>query len=125
MPCCFPTSLWRCRALWLLALSALALSRGANAFAGGPHAAVPGFERFFADAKADAAAGGQLLLGELNCTSCHRADVAQAALFLPRQAPTLDGVGGRVKRSFLRRFLGDPHAVKPGTAMPDVFAGVP
>ena len=30
---------------------------------------VPGFQRFFSDDKADKAQGGQLLLGELNCTS--------------------------------------------------------
>src|SRR5579885_1463340 len=61
------------------------------------HPIVPGFERFYADAAADAAKGGRLLLGELNCTSCHKTEAA-----LPRkQAPILDGIGSRVRRSYL------------------------
>ena len=32
---------------------------------------IPGFERFFAPAETAANGGGLLLLGELNCTSCH------------------------------------------------------
>ncbi len=63
---CFP------RPLLLAALAALPLSaRSARAETG--HPIVPGFERFFADPKADAARGGQLLLTELNCVSCHQA----------------------------------------------------
>src|SRR5438445_432588 len=97
----------------------------AQAPASHPHAVVPGFERFFTGPKADAVKGGQLLLGELNCISCHRPDAAHEAVLLRRQAPTLDGLGGRVRRSFLKKFLADPQAVKPGTAMPNVLAGLP
>jgi mono/diheme cytochrome c family protein len=89
------------------------------------HPVIPGFERFYAEAKADADRGGRLLLGELNCTSCHKPDAGQAAFLTRRQAPILDGVAGRVKRIFLRQFLRDPQAVKPGTAMPNLLAGLP
>jgi mono/diheme cytochrome c family protein len=86
---------------------------------------VPGFERFHAKVESASPLGGQLLLGELNCISCHTPDAARETVLLRRTAPLLDGVGSRVKAGFLRRFLNDPQAVKPGTAMPDVFAGLP
>jgi mono/diheme cytochrome c family protein len=91
----------------------------------GVHPVVPAFERFFTGPKADAARGGQLLLGELSCTRCHRAESAAEAVLLPRQPPILDGVAARVRRSFLKKFLADPHGTKPGTLMPDVLAALP
>jgi mono/diheme cytochrome c family protein len=106
--------------LLLLALPVLLIPAGARA--AGSHPIVPGFERFFSDAKADAVKGGWLLLGELNCVSCHKPDAAQEAALPRKQAPILDGVGNRVRRSYLRKFLRDPRAVKPGTTMPHLFA---
>jgi mono/diheme cytochrome c family protein len=88
------------------------------------HPVVAGFERFFTDAKADAVRGGQLLLGELNCVSCHQPSTPLSAV-ARKQAPILDGVGSRVRRSFLRQFLSDPQAAKPGTTMPHLLAGLP
>jgi len=85
------------------------------------HPIVPGFERFFTGDKVDLAAGGQLLLGELNCTSCHQ----PSGEVVKKQAPVLDNVGSRVKLSHLRSFLSDPQATKPGTTMPNLFAGDP
>jgi len=90
-----------------------------------PHPRVLGFERFYSDDKADAARGGMLLLGELNCTSCHSADDALASHVVKKQAPILDEVGSRARAEYLARFLADPQAVKPGTTMPNVFAHLP
>src|SRR5207253_8876721 len=84
-----------------------------------------GFARFFADVPGGSVKGGQLLLNELNCVSCHRPEPAQEATLLRKQAPVLDGVGTRVRRSYLRKFLTDPQALKPGTAMPRLFADLP
>src|SRR5437868_5034184 len=84
----------------------------------GPHAVVPGFERFHTKEGADPVKGGRLLLGELNCTSCHTAGANLEAYITPRQAPILDGVGQRIQRSYLRKFIADPQTVKPGTSMP-------
>jgi cbb3-type cytochrome oxidase cytochrome c subunit len=97
------------------------------AHAAGPesHAVIPGFERFYTAPSADKVRGGQLLLGELGCTSCHHAEPAREALLLRKQAPILDGVGGRLKHGFLRKYLRDPQAVKPGTAMPNLLAALP
>jgi mono/diheme cytochrome c family protein len=93
---------------------------GSPSLAVDSHPVVPGFERFFAGRNGDAAKGGQLLLVELNCLSCHR---AADALWGRKQAPVLDDVAARVKTRYLREFLLDPQTVKPGTTMPNVFAG--
>jgi cytochrome c553 len=79
---------------------------------------VAGFERF---GKADAAAG-QLLLGELNCVSCHQAGEGTT---IPKQAPVLDNVGTRIRAAYFKKYLADPQSVKPGGTMPHVFAGDP
>lgn len=86
---------------------------------------VPGFERFFSGPDADAARGGSLLLGELNCTSCHKAGEAQQAAIVRKQAPILDEVGRRVRVEYLRQFITDPRQTKPGTTMPNLLAGLP
>ena len=86
------------------------------------HPVVAGFERFHTDGKADPVTGGQLLLGELNCTSCH---LSSDPLLAKKQAPILDGIGSRVNPAYLKRYLNDPQAEKPGTTMPHVLANDP
>ena len=88
------------------------------------HPIVPGFERFHAVADGDPVAGGQLLVGELNCTSCHQAEGTLAKWISPRAAPSLDDVANRIKTSYLRRFLADPQGTDPGTTMPQLFPGL-
>src|SRR5947207_3150632 len=92
------------------------IATGRDAAAAAP--VVPGFERF---EKTDAAAG-RLLLGELNCLSCHQP--AEPAP-LTKQAPVLDNVGTRIRPSYFKKYLADPQQVKPGSTMPHVFAGDP
>ncbi|HEV7278661.1 MAG TPA: c-type cytochrome [Pirellulaceae bacterium] len=108
-----------------LALAGLALA-ASSALGEGP--AVPGVERFYEapanlsdEAKAD---GGDLLVQELNCVACHKAEGEFAAGLNVRTAPNLDAVGARVRPEWLREYLGAPHATKPGAVMPDMFAGV-
>lgn len=116
------------RVLWHAGALCVALAGGSRAEDTEPqrvHPVVPAFERFFVDPKADAIPGGFLLLGELNCTSCHRANERSAAHLLRKQAPILDHVGTRVRPEFLRAFLAAPRVVKAGTTMPDVLAGWP
>src|SRR5262249_34500050 len=105
---------------FLISLLAIFLYDEADILAGEAHPIIPSFERFYAHSPTDAAQGGRLLLGELNCVSCHKSSDASLA---PKQAPVLDAVASRVKVSFLRKFLSDPQTVKPGTTMPHVFAG--
>jgi cbb3-type cytochrome oxidase cytochrome c subunit len=107
-------------------------ARGQSSKSAAVHPVVAGFERFYTTANADLVRGGQLLLGELNCISCHRPEITQESyLFHPPgkpgaiyRGPVLDAVGARVKRSYLRKFLADPQAVKPGTTMPHLLAGI-
>jgi fibro-slime domain-containing protein len=117
-----------------LALSLLffaAPSRAADAVLP-DHAIVPGFNRIYGDAEsgdtnadAELVRGGLLLLGELNCTSCHKTEQAAALEQISvKQAPLLGDVGSRVSPDWIARFLADPQAVKAGSTMPHVLAGL-
>jgi len=109
----------------LFAVGILLASSSLADAADGSHPVVPGFERLFAADGTDAVRGGRLLLGELNCTSCHRADQALDGYVLPKRAPLLDGVGARVQPKYLRLLLSDPQHGKAGTTMPNLLAGRP
>ena len=116
MCCLDPSRWWRC--------SPLPCPRLRNTVpAKSDHVVVAGFARFHASG-ADPVKGGRLLIGELNCTSCHAADGAWELTILRKSAPVLDGVASRIRPGYLRRFIADPQAVKPGTAMPNAFAGL-
>src|SRR5262245_4644247 len=114
---------------WLFFCAAAAFVTGTSAISNSEAADVPprviGFERFYAPATSDEVSAGQLLLGELNCTSCHAADPSLASQIQRKQAPVLDTVCSRVKPQYLLKFLTDPQATKPGTTMPSVLAGIP
>lgn len=111
-----------CRSIALIALLATAVPALAQGSAP-TSPVVAGFERFHGSGE-EPVKGGRLLLGELNCTSCHAADGAWESAVIRKSAPVLDGVASRIKPGYLRKFIADPHAVKPGTAMPNVFAGL-
>ncbi len=89
------------------------------------HPVVLGFERFHGGAANPTLDPGRLLLGELNCVSCHQAEKTSAELVQTKQAPILDDVGGRVRVEYLRAFLNDPQLAKPGSTMPNLLAGMP
>jgi mono/diheme cytochrome c family protein/cytochrome c551/c552 len=83
------------------------------------HAIVPGFERFRANGSKPID-GGRLLLSELGCVNCH-----QSGVIAGKQGPILSEVGTRVKAGFLKKFLDNPLATKPGTTMPRALVGDP
>lgn len=93
------------------------------------HSLVAGFERFFESSgkndPADLVPGGRLLFGELGCAACHPANEDVTKWITPKKAPLLDGVGSRVRVSFVRELLANPQQAKPGTTMPDLIAGLP
>ncbi|MGF1577911.1 MAG: c-type cytochrome [Gemmataceae bacterium] len=64
---------------------------------------------------------GELLVNELNCVACHKADDAITARMLPRKSPNLQEVGRRITPQYLQAYLADPHVMKPGTLMPHVL----
>src|SRR5262245_55216877 len=97
-----PFCVWsRCRHMVLLNRLSVAFSLvlGIAVSSSAPaadHVVVVGFERFHSGDETNAVLGGKLLLGELNCLSCHTLDNPQAAGVFAKQAPILDGVGSRV-----------------------------
>ncbi|MEP3479462.1 MAG: c-type cytochrome [Fuerstiella sp.] len=81
---------------------------------------VPGYERFRAQQLSQVEAGN-LLLSELNCTSCHQPSSSSA---IPtRSAPVLTDVANRIQPEHLQQYIADPFGTKPGTAMPQVLHG--
>ena len=88
---------------------------------------VAGFERFgrHATDEAGRVEAGLLLLGELGCVNCHAAPAGAAAHVAAKPAPILDKVGERLAPEWIRGYLADPHAVQPGTTMPDPLAALP
>lgn len=109
--------------LRLALIAALSMSAAEDLLAAdAAYPKVPAFERFHGGGE-QPELGGQLLLGELNCTACHQAEAAAATLFHPKPAPILDTVGSRVRPEYIRQFLSNPQKTKPGTTMPDPFAG--
>ncbi|MCL4693497.1 MAG: cytochrome c [Candidatus Hydrogenedentes bacterium] len=83
---------------------------------------VVGFERLYEVDQAATAMQGRVLIGELGCASCHEIPSVPAAGH--KQAPNLDNAGARITPQYLRTFLTTPHETKPGTTMPDLFAGM-
>ncbi len=103
--------------LWALAVLAMGICGVPTALAAPP--VVAGFNQR-QQAKAPEAELGQLLLGEPNCTTCHKADAAVRVE--PKGARrTFSKAGARITPQYLRAYLADPHGVKPGATMPDVF----
>ena len=91
-----------------------AILLGATALSAEP--LVTGFERFHASTPT--AEGGRLLYNELGCVNCHGGETGLPAL----RGPALATVTQRVRSEWLRKFVADPAAVHPGTAMPQVLA---
>lgn len=80
---------------------------------------VPGYQRFRGE-QLSAVDAGRLLISELNCQSCH--GTLDGDLLPPRQAPILTKIGDRTNKDYLQKFIHDPQALKPGTAMPGINA---
>ena len=88
------------------------------------HPIIPGHERFYAPQAEPSVEAGLLLLGELNCVSCHQAGTDLQSAVSVKQAPILDAVGTRIRSGYIKEFLNNPQSVKPGTTMPDVLASL-
>ena len=84
---------------------------------------VPGHARFYAQADPSVEAG-LLLLGELNCISCHKPVESLSSAVSLKKAPILDSVGSRIRSGYMVSFLENPKTAKPGSSMPDVLAGM-
>lgn len=121
------------RALALPGAAALAwLSAGSSPLAAHPlqaepvnHAYVFTFDQFNLPEDPDehVIEGGYLLLGELNCTSCHAAPKSWADRVSPKPAPDLSSAGSRLDADTLWLMIRSPQHRKKGTQMPGLFAG--
>lgn len=101
------------RVVGSLAWLAILLSGDVCAMAQSP--VLPAFDRVVSSSQPDQLLAGSLLLTELNCTACHQTPLEQLQ---PRRAPRLDALGHRVTGQWLKAFLQDPAAARPGTSMP-------
>lgn len=93
-------------------------------FVGTLNAAYPkiaSFERFQHKNRVKKFHATRLLAEELNCVACH--DGGELDLS-PKVAPILTEVSGRAKATYLKQFIADPQATKPGTTMPSLFHNV-
>jgi len=66
---------------------------------------------------------GLRLVRELRCAACHDAPAEYAEVIAPPPGPDLTKVGERVLRDYFLDYLIDPAGHKPGTRMPNLFAG--
>jgi mono/diheme cytochrome c family protein len=71
-----------------------------------------------ASSQLDPALKGRVLIEELNCVACHASDALAGK---SKKAPRLADVGSRVNPTYLETLIANPHAIKPGTTMPDVM----
>lgn len=85
---------------------------------------VPGYERLKAEDGDWKAGAGRILFSELSCAACHHEGTPRTATLLWKAGPDLSAVGDRLRASWVRSFLADPAAVKPGTTMPSLLEGM-
>ncbi len=64
---------------------------------------------------------GRDLFAEHRCIRCHTS--AGGMPELAADAPAFTGIGGRRNFDWLARWIADPHALRPGTPMPQVLFG--
>jgi putative heme-binding domain-containing protein len=63
---------------------------------------------------------GLVLIQELNCIACHRSENVSMIL-RPKLAPRLKWSATWLNPNWTEQFIRNPHAVKPGTTMPEVL----
>ena len=86
-----------------------------------PTPVVPGYEHLRLAGAASEAALGEVLLGELNCLSCHEPTPEVSRRIPTRTAPDLAELNERVTVEWLTAYLADPDEHKPGSTMPEVL----
>ncbi|WP_147867098.1 hypothetical protein [Stieleria maiorica] len=67
---------------------------------------------------------GKVLLDQFGCVNCHHNDTDETTrqrLMPAKQAPLLTSAASRIDPGYIRRFIADPHTIKPGTSMPNVM----
>ncbi len=71
---------------------------------------------------ADEESHGLALVEQLNCLACHASDDAPLqAQLASNPAPILGEIGQRARPSWIRKWIADPQAFRPGSMMPTLF----
>ena len=86
-----------------------------------PTPVVPGYEHLRLAGAAGDVALGEVLLGELNCLSCHEPTPGLSGRIPTRTAPDLAALNERVTVEWLTGYLAEPDDHKPGSTMPEVL----
>jgi mono/diheme cytochrome c family protein len=86
---------------------------------------VMGFERLLHTPAGAGTEAGEVLLSELSCLACHRDDSKLPPALAWKSGPNLGAVGDRLRAEYIREFLANPAATKPGTTMPSLIAAQP
>ncbi len=66
----------------------------------------------------------EMAFSEMNCVACHSAGSAVETRLASRHAPLLGQQGIQLSPQWVRDFLVNPQAEKPGTMMPDMLHGL-
>ncbi len=72
-----------------------------------------------------AALQGRVLLGEAGCLHCHSAQKTQDTVIASRTSPYLGEIGRRASPAWLLQWIMNPHELRSGSYMPDVFGETP
>ena len=105
----------------VLAVALSAALQAQPAVPAAPPPVVPGYEHLRLAGAAGEAALGEVLLGELNCLSCHEPTPEVSKRIPTRTAPDLAELNERVTVEWLAAYLADPDEHKPGSTMPEVL----
>tara|TARA_Y100001934_G_scaffold282573_2_gene396937 strand:- start:538 stop:3345 length:2808 start_codon:yes stop_codon:yes gene_type:complete len=105
----------------MLLRSLLVLVFGASLVSVDAAPVVAGYERLSKSDSSSLLEKGELLLGELNCISCHTARSSIVSRVGKKKAPNLSDAGARLTPDYIRDYLANPHGEKHGTTMPDLF----
>lgn len=115
-----PTMLYRPTVCFTLSIAIALIGTGASPGQDPDHFVI-GFERFGRHQDLSLEHAGELLISELNCTSCHPSN---KTLLKPKRGPRLAGAGNRLRRDWLQQFITHPDRTRHGTTMPDVMHGL-
>ena len=67
---------------------------------------------------------GLVQVQKLNCIACHPSAPKNQLPIAAKQAPRLAWSARRLNPDYIKSFVGNPHAIKPGTTMPGVFGAL-
>jgi cytochrome c2 len=73
---------------------------------------------------------GRMLFAQMRCSQCHDGtgmlpEKGSGMAELAQSAPMLGAYGEKFRENFLAHWINDPHAIRPGSLMPRVFADGP